>query len=120
MRIISIEWPPVAMVMAIAYGVLGLSAFFIYAIGSDEKFTLPFGIVLPLFHLNFNFSVPRTTDPISNAFLCLGAVFSYALTGWISGIALVLLFNLIAKKVGGINAKYFSVIIDEVPVKTSG
>lgn len=109
----SVELRPVALIFAIAYAALGLIAFFVFAVGNDNKFVLPLGIVLPLFHLNLNFPLARASDPIGNVFLCLGANFSYTLTGWITGIASALGFNFIAEKVGGIPAKYVSVVIDE-------
>jgi hypothetical protein len=71
MRIISIELRPVALTLAIGYAVLGVSAFVVYALGSDDKFVLPLGVVLPLFHLNFNVGFPRSNDLLANAFLCL-------------------------------------------------
>lgn len=95
--------------LAIAYAVLGLSAFVVYTVGSDQKFTLPLGIILPLFLLNMSFTVGRSSDLFSNAFLGMGAVLSYALTGWITGIAVALAFNFTGMKIGGINAKYVSV-----------
>ncbi len=120
MRIISVEWRPLALVLALGYAVLGLSAFVVYAVGSDEKFSLPLGIALPLFHLNITFTFVRSRDLFSNAFLCLGAVLAYALTGWITGIAMALGFNFIAKKIGGVGVKCVSIVIDEASAKISG
>jgi hypothetical protein len=113
MRIISIDWRPLAIVLAIAYAALGLSAFIAFAVGSDEKFVLPVGIVLPLFHLNLSLTLARSSDLFANVFQCMGAVLGYALTGWITGIAVALGFNFIAKRLGGINAKYVSTVLDE-------
>jgi len=118
MRIISVEARPVALVLSIAYGVLGLSTFVVYVVGHDEKFTLPLGVVLPLFHLNINFTLVRSSDLFSNAFLCLCAVSSYAVTGWITGLVSTLGFNLIAARIGGIDAKYVSAATDEAVAKS--
>jgi len=87
--------------------------------GSDQKFILPVGILLGVFHLNMNFALPRSPDLLANAFLCIGAVLSYALSGWITGIAVTLCFNFIAQKTGGIDAKFVTAIEETAvsPVK---
>ena len=113
MRIISVRIAPAARMLAIAYALLGLVSFLRFAFENDRTLTLPFGIMLPLFYLNFNLSLTRRDDLIYNAFLCGAAIASYALTGWITGIATALTFNLVAKQTGGIDAKYFSVVREE-------
>lgn len=117
MRIISVRIAPVARLLAIAYAFLGLVSFLRFAFENARTITLPFGIVLPLFYLNFNLSLMRRDDLVYSAFLCCAAIASYALTGWITGIATALCFNLIAEKTGGIDAKYVSVIPDKSSVK---
>jgi hypothetical protein len=50
--------------------------------------TLPFGILAPLFHLNVNLNLVRSSSMLYNIFLCVAAVLSYALYGmdhWSSG-----------------------------------
>jgi hypothetical protein len=113
MRIISVRVAPVARVLAIVYALFGLSAFVVYAASSAESFTLPFGVVAPLFHLNVNFNLPRSGGVLYNVFLCAAAVLSYALTGWITGVVAAVCFNFIAKQTGGIDAKY--VVTEEAP-----
>ncbi len=49
---------------------------------------------------------------LHNAFLCIGAVLSYALSGWITGVALTLCFNFIARKTGGMDATFVTVAED--------
>lgn len=105
--------------MAIAYAVFGLSAFVVYAVGSAEFLTLPFGILAPLFHLNLNFNMARSGGVLYNIFVCAAAVLSYALTGWITGVVAAVCFNVIAKQTGGIDAKYVSVANDEAPAKSA-
>lgn len=117
MRIISVRIAPVARLLAIAYAFLGLVSFLRFAFENARTITLPFGIVLPLFYLNFNLSLMRRDDLVYSAFLCAAAIASYALTGWITGIATALCFNLIAEKTGGIDAKYVSVIPDQSRLK---
>ena len=94
--------------MAIAYAVFGLVAFLLFVAGGDQYLTLPFGVVAPLVHLNLNFNVERSTGLLYNIFLCVAATVSYSLTGWATGAVGALLFNVIAKHTGGIDAKYFS------------
>jgi|ERR1700688_4147640 len=113
MRIISVRVAPVALVLTITYAVFGLSAFLVYALGSAEFLTLPFGVLMPLFHLNLNFNLARSGGVFYNIFLCTAAVLSYALTGWITGAFAAVSFNVIAKKMGGIDAKYVSVAGDQ-------
>ena len=113
MRIISVRIAPVARVLAIAYALLGLVSFLRFAFENARALTLPIGIVLPFLYWNFNVTLTRRDDLIYNAFLCGSAIASYALTGWITGIATALAFNLIAKQTGGIDAKYFSVVREE-------
>lgn len=117
MRIISIRIAPAAKVFAIAYAVFGLVSFLAFAFGGATTLTLPIGIVFPPFHLNFSLTLTRKDDLIYNALLCGAAIASCALTGWITGIAAALCFNLIAEKTGGIDAKYVSVIPDQSSVK---
>ena len=109
MRIISVRVEPVARVLAIVYAVFGLSAFLLYAVAPGVRFlTLPFGVLAPLFHLNLNVNLARSSDVFYNIFLCVAAVLSYSLTGWITGAFAAVCFNVVAKLTGGIDAKYVS------------
>ena len=85
----------------------------------SEFLTLPFGILAPLFHLNLNFNLARSGGVLYNIFLCVATVFSYALTGWITGAVAAACFNVIAKQTGGIDAKYVSVANDESPAESA-
>lgn len=119
MRIISVRPSPVARVFALTYAVCGLAAFVVFAFSSLQTFILPIGVIMGIFHLNLNFQLARSTDLIANAFLCIGAVFSYALSGWITGVAVALCFNFIARKTGGIGAEFVVVAEgDSVPPAT--
>jgi hypothetical protein len=110
---------PVAKVLAIVYAVFGLGAFVIYAVSSAQFLTLPFGVLAPLFHLNLNLNLARSGGVLYNTFLGVAAVLSYALTGWITGAVSAVLFNVIARQTGGIDAKYVSVTSDEFPAKSA-
>src|SRR5258707_13784484 len=113
MRIIGIRMEPFARVQAYAYAVFGLSAFVFFAISRADYMTLPFRILAPLFHLNVNLNLVRSSSMLYNIFLCVAAVLSYALTGWITGLVPALCFNALAKLTRGIDAKYFSTIMKE-------
>ena len=108
MRIVSVHVEPVARIMAIMYAFFGLAAFLIFALTDAPYLTLPFGQVAPLIHLNLNFNLGRSTSVVYYCFQCVAAVLSYGVTGWLTGAGLALAFNLIARTLGGIEAKYFS------------
>ena len=110
MRIMSVRVAPIARILAIAYAVFGLVAFVQFAVSNVQYLTLPFGVVAPLLHLNFNFNLARSTNVSYNLFLCLASVVSYSLTGWLTGAVAAVCFNQIAKYTGGIDAKYASVV----------
>jgi hypothetical protein len=106
MRIMSVRPAPIARLFALTYAICGVGAFVVWAFTSLPTYYLPVGLVMGLFHLTINFQVGRSADLLANAFLCVGSILSYALTGWITGIALTLCFNFIAQKTGGIDAKF--------------
>jgi hypothetical protein len=74
---------------------------------------------MPLFHLNLNFNLARSSGAFYNIFLCAAAVLSYAVTGWITGALTAVCFNVIAKQMGGIDAKYVSVAEGKVPAQST-
>jgi hypothetical protein len=112
MRIISVRPAPVARVFALTYAACGLAAFIQYAFSSMQTFILPIGILIGVFHLNVNIHLGRSSDLLANALLCIGAILSFALSGWITGVALTLCFNFIAEKTGGVDAKFVTVAED--------
>jgi hypothetical protein len=109
MRIVSVQLAPVARIFAFVYAIFGLASFLQYAFTSARTLVLPVGILMGIFHLNLNFDLSRSSNMIANALMCTGAVLSYALTGWMTGVVFTLCFNLLAKKMGGIDAKFVSV-----------
>ena len=113
MRILAIRVGPVARIFSIIYAFLGLIGFLQYSFSDAPYLTLPLGVVAPLIHFNINFNLPRSTNLIYDL-LCLAAeIVTFTVTGWITGAATALCFNLVAKQCGGIDAKYFSVIEKE-------
>src|SRR5258708_33275290 len=85
MRIIGIRIEPFARVLAIAYAVFGLRAFVFFAIRRADYMTVAFVILAPLFHVNVNLNLVRSSSMLYTIFLCVAAVLSYAPTGWITG-----------------------------------
>ena len=65
---------------------------------------LPVGMVAPMVHFNFNFQ--RTKDPVYKTLLFFASIVGYALTGWLTSMALVICFNLAARLKGGIDADF--------------
>jgi len=118
MRIISVRVLPVATILATAYAFLGFAAFAVYAVSRTESLTLPFGILMPLFHLDLTLNLPRSSGVFYNVLLCVAAGLSYAITGWITGLAAAFCFNAVAKHTGGIDAKYVVIGADQAPAST--
>jgi hypothetical protein len=118
MRIVSVRPAPVARVFSLCYAACGLAAFLQYALSDAQTFILPIGILMGVFHLNINIHLSRSTDLLANSFLGIGAILTYALSGWITGIATSLGFNFVAQKTGGIDAK-FAAIDEDASVRPS-
>ena len=116
MRILGVRWEPVARVLAILYGVLGALIFCVAEISRAPYLTLPFGVVAPVFHLSFNFNVPRPDGVFSGVMAGFAEILAYAVTGWITGAAAALCFNILCRRLGGIDAKYISIANDNDPV----
>jgi len=117
MRIMSIRVAPVARILALLYAALGFCGFVFFAFTNADILTLPFGIVMPLFYLNANFKFGRSSDLVYNIFLGLASVSLYAVTGWITGAAVTICFNFVAKQLGGIDASYVSTANEDQIVK---
>jgi hypothetical protein len=113
MRIVSVEPAPVAIVFALAYAPFGFLSFVVYAFSNVRGFVLPIGIFVGIFHLSFNFNLPRSSDLLGNVFYCFAAILAYAASGWITGAAFACCFNFAARKIGGIDAKFVSVADDK-------
>lgn len=113
MRIISVRLEPVARVLSIVYAVFGLGSFCLFEFTDAQYLTLPFGVVAPLFNLNVNFNLPRSTSFVYIVFSGFAAVLAYALTGWLTGATAAFCFNVVAKQLGGIDAKYVSISKEE-------
>ena len=115
MRIISVRLEPVARVLCLIYAVFGLGAFLLFEFSDTQYLTLPLGIVAPLFHLNVNFNLPRSTSFVLTVLCGIAEILAYAATGWITGAAAAWCFNVVAKLMGGIDAKYVSIVDELAP-----
>jgi hypothetical protein len=69
-----------------------------------NQMILPIRIVAPLVFLNFNLHLTMPTHFLTGIFSAIAASLCYAVTGWLTGAAAVLAFNLVARQVGGIEA----------------
>ena len=108
MKIMALRIQPIARVVAAIYAIFGASFWITYCFSKAPYLTLPVGIVAPMVHFNFNFHFQRTTDALYNVLLFLASVAGYALTGWLTAMALVICFNVAARWKGGIDADFIS------------
>jgi hypothetical protein len=107
-KIRALRIQPIARVVAAIYAIFGAAFWIAYCFSKAPYLTLPVGIVAPWLIFGFNFHFHRTTDVAYNVLLFLGSVAGYALTGWLTGTALVVCFNVAARWKGGIDADFIS------------
>jgi hypothetical protein len=108
MKILALKIQPIARVFATIYAVFGLLSWIAFRVAGMSYITLPFGIIGPLVHLNFNLTLPRSNNLFYNLLLVLGSIGSFALTGWLTAAVGVFCFNLVAKRRRGISADFVS------------
>jgi hypothetical protein len=108
MKIMALRIQPIARVVAAIHAIFGASFWVTYCFSKAEYLTLPVGIVAPMVNFSFNFHFHRTTDGLYNVLFLLGSVAGYALTGWLTAMALIICFNVAAKWKGGIDAGFIS------------
>jgi hypothetical protein len=104
MRIMSLRVMPVAKIIAIIYGVLGILYVPEVLLTGATQMTLPLGILTPLVFFSFNLHLPVPTHFLSGVLSALAACVFYTISGWLTGTAAVLSFNSVAKYMGGIDA----------------
>jgi hypothetical protein len=90
------------------YALAGLLVFIQYDFLEEmQQFTFPIGIIVfPFVHFNVNINIPRSMTASSPVLYAIAAVFGYALSGCITGLAGTMLFNFIAGLLGGIDARF--------------
>jgi ABC-type phosphate/phosphonate transport system permease subunit len=106
MRIIGVRWQPVSRILCVLYAVLGLSSFLYWLFTDVDSLTLPLGVIAPLLNFSFNFHLPRTANFVLLVIYGLAETATYAISGWVTGAAVALVFNFAARRMGGIDAKY--------------
>ncbi|HTS37049.1 MAG TPA: hypothetical protein VMH04_15350 [Candidatus Solibacter sp.] len=104
MRIMSFRVMPVAKIIALIYGVLGILYVPELLLSGAKEITLPLGILAPLVFFSVNLHVPVPTHFFSGVMAALAACACYTVSGWLTGTVAVLSFNSVAKFVGGIEA----------------
>jgi hypothetical protein len=117
MRITSFRVLPVARIVAIIYGVLGI--FYVPAslLSGANQMTLPLGILAPLVYLSFNLHLRVPTHFLTGVLSAMAACACYALSGWLTGTAAVLAFNFVAAHIGGVDA---SLLTNNIPTAPTG
>ena len=103
MRIRSFRIEPVARVLAIIYGVFGLTSVPTALFMGAKQITLPVGVFAPLLNFTFNLHLPMPTQFLTGALSAAAATVCYAGSGWLTGAA-ALAFNFVAGLNGGIEA----------------
>jgi len=108
MKIVALRIQPIARVVAAVYALFGASFWITYCLSKAEYLTLPVGLVAPMVHFSFNLHFHRTTDVAYNVLIFFASVAGYALTGWLTAMALVICFNVAARLQGGIDSGFIS------------
>jgi len=103
-RIMSVRLVPFANVLAIIYGVIGLTMVPTLLLTGAKEMILPLGILAPLFHLNLNLHFALPSHFLTGVLSAAAASACYALTGWSTGAAAVLAFNFVTRRIGGVEA----------------
>ena len=105
MRIMSLKVRSVAKVFAILYAAFSPVIVISMVSSSATYFRVPLGIFAPpLTYFNINFDIQRPEHFLSGVLFMLFGAICYAATGWLTGALLVLCFNFIARRTGGIEA----------------
>jgi hypothetical protein len=108
MKIMALRIQPIAKVGAAIYAIFGATFWIMYCFSQAQYLTLPVGIVAPMVNFSFNLHFHRTSDVVYNVLVFFGSVAGYALTGWLTAMALVICFNVAARWKGGIDANFIS------------
>jgi hypothetical protein len=105
MRIMSLKVRSVAQVFAILYAAFSPVIVISMVLSNATYFRIPLGIFAPpLTYLNINFDIQRPEHFLSGVLFMLFGAVCYAATGWLTGAVLVLCFNFIVRRTGGIEA----------------
>jgi hypothetical protein len=115
-KIIAIRVRPVCIAFSCLYAVAGLLNFIQFCFLEEmPQFTFPIGIIVPLVYFSINLKIPRSMTASAPIVYLIAAVLAYAVSGCITGLAGTYLFNIIARIMGGIDARFVKVIDEQLP-----
>ena len=104
-KVVWLNATPIARVVSLLYGALGILAYVTFAFTESDQLILPFGVFAPLVSLGVNLNLARSNSVFYNIGLLLLSTIAYLFTGYVTGLALVASFNFIAKRRGGVSAR---------------
>ena len=107
MRIVGVRVAQIAAVFAVLYAAGGVLTICLAAATHSAFLLVPFGIITPVFHATVNLTLGTSGTISSRVFECALTVVVYAASGWVTGAFVALCFNAVAKRMGGVEAKYF-------------
>ena len=119
MRIMSLKVSAVARVFAILYAALSPVVVLSMFLSGADNLRIPLGLFAPpLTNLNINFDIQRPTHFLTTVLFIVFAAACYAATGWVTGAAGTMCFNLVARHTGGIAASAFVKELGTEPAST--
>src|SRR5215467_13025341 len=107
-KILSIRVTSVAKVLAIVYAFLGFINVPLILLCTTAGITLPLGILGPPFFLNLNLNFPRPEHFLSGILTTVAACAFFSASGWLTGAAAATAFNIVARRLGGIEVSSIS------------
>jgi hypothetical protein len=107
MKVLSLRVAPVAKALAVIYAVLGFLYVPTLLLARTTQMTVPFGVLGPLVHFNLNLHFPMPNSFLTGILCTMLSTVLYAISGWLTGAVAVVLFNFVAKRMGGIEATAF-------------
>jgi hypothetical protein len=107
MKVLSLRVAPVAKALAVIYAVLGFLYVPTLLLARTTQMTVPFGVLGPLVHFNLNLHFPMPNSFLTGILSTILSTVLYAISGWLTGAVAVVVFNFVAKRMGGIEATAF-------------
>ena len=107
---------PVCIAFSCVYAFAGLLSFIQYCfLEKMQQFTYPVGIFAPFVYFSFNLNIPKSTTATMPVVYAIAAVFAYAVSGGITGLAGTYLFKITVGFMGGIDARFVKTADDQLP-----
>jgi hypothetical protein len=104
-KILRLDMLSAVRLFAVIYALIGLYASSKSVILGEESIDCPFGFQYPMLHATVDVTIKLPQAAWLAPFLVLISVVFYALTGIISGVAAVLLYNLTSRFWPGVSAE---------------